>query len=116
MQQQTTEPVNLLGFDAEGLARLCAGWGEKPFRARQLMRWVHQRGVGDFAEMTDLAKDFRAKLAERAVVRAPAVVSDHVSADGTRKWLLDVGRGNAVESVFIPEANRGTLCISTQAG
>ncbi len=113
---QATEQLDLLGLDAEGLARVCAGWGEKPFRARQLMRWVHQRGVADFAAMTDLAKDFRAKLAGRAMVRPPAVISDHLSADGTRKWLLDVGGGNAVESVFIPEANRGTLCISTQAG
>ncbi len=116
MLPATPAPVNLLGLDAQGLAALCADWGEKPFRARQLMRWVHQRGVADFAEMTDLAKAFRARLAERATVRAPAVLADHVSADGTRKWLLDVGQGNAVESVFIPEANRGTLCISTQAG
>jgi 23S rRNA (adenine2503-C2)-methyltransferase len=116
VQQGSTALVNLLGLDAEGLARLCADWGEKPFRARQLMRWVHQRGVADVAAMTDLAKEFRAKLPGRAEVRAPAVIADHVSADGTRKWLLDVGKGNAVESVFIPEANRGTLCISTQAG
>ncbi len=111
-----SEPVNLLGLDAEALARVCAAWGEKPFRARQLMRWVHQRGEDRFAEMTDLAKSFRARLERDAIVRAPAVLRDHVSADGTRKWLLDVGAGNAVESVFIPETNRGTLCVSTQAG
>ena len=111
-----TSHVNLLGLDADGLARCCADWGQKPFRARQLMRWVHQRGVADFDAMSDLAKDFREHLHERAAVAAPAVLSDHVSADGTRKWLLDVGGGNAVETVFIPEADRGTLCVSTQAG
>ena len=116
MQASSSGLVNLLGLDAEGLARTCAQWGEKPFRARQLMRWVHQRGEHRFDQMTDLAKSFRASLIERAEVRPPAVIADHVSADGTRKWLLDVGQGNAVESVFIPEANRGTLCISTQAG
>jgi len=109
-------PVNLLGLDAEALARQCAQWGERPFRARQLMRWVHQRLADDFGAMTDLARDFRARLAEQAEIRAPRVIRDHVSSDGTRKWLLDVGAGNAVECVFIPEANRGTLCVSTQAG
>lgn len=109
-------PVNLLGLDAEGLARTCSEWGEKPFRARQLLRWVHQRGESDFSAMSDLAKGFRARLEASACVQAPAVASDHVSADGTRKWLLDVGAGNAIESVFIPEAQRGTLCVSTQAG
>lgn len=109
-------PINLLGLDGAGLAQLCADWGERPFRGRQLMRWIHQRGAADFAEMTDLAKDFRARLQERAVIRPPAVIRDHVSADGTRKWLLDVGSGNAVEAVFIPETTRGTLCVSTQAG
>jgi 23S rRNA (adenine2503-C2)-methyltransferase len=111
-----TEPLNLLGLDGESLARLCAQWGERPFRARQLQRWIHQRGADDFDAMTDLAKEFRARLHGAAVVRAPSVIRDHTSADGTRKWLLDVGAGNAVESVFIPEANRGTLCVSTQAG
>ncbi|MBP8305714.1 MAG: radical SAM protein [Burkholderiaceae bacterium] len=111
-----SDPVNLLGLDAEGLARTCQGWGEKPFRARQLSRWIHQRGEADFAAMSDLAKDFRTRLAANACVRAPAVLQDHTSSDGTRKWLLDVGAGNAVESVFIPEAQRGTLCVSTQAG
>jgi len=111
-----TERVNLLGLDAEALAHLCEGWGERRFRARQLQRWIHRRLVGDFDAMTDLARSFRARLHAEAVVRPPAVIDDHVSADGTRKWLLDVGAGNAVECVFIPEANRGTLCVSTQAG
>jgi len=111
-----SEPVNLLGLDAEALARQCGQWGERPFRARQLMRWVHQRLADDFDAMSDLARDFRVRLRDQAVIRAPGVISDHTSADGTRKWLLDVGSGDAVECVFIPETNRGTLCVSTQAG
>ncbi|MBL8483070.1 MAG: 23S rRNA (adenine(2503)-C(2))-methyltransferase RlmN, partial [Rhodocyclaceae bacterium] len=107
---------NLLEFDAAGLAGFLAQMGQKPFRARQLLRWIHRLGVADFAAMTDVAKDLRARLAEVACVSAPAVVRDTLSADGTRKWLLDVGSGNAVETVFIPEAGRGTLCISSQAG
>ena len=111
-----SDPVNLLGLDGPSLVRQCEAWGEKPFRARQLMHWVHRRGEADFARMTDLAASFRERLKRLAEVRAPAVVSDHVSADGTRKWLLDVGGGDAIETVFIPEARRGTLCVSTQAG
>ena len=109
-------PVNLLGLSAPELATACAAWGQKPFRARQLMRWLHQRGASDFASMTDLAREFREILLQQAEVRSPAVLRDHTSADGTRKWLLDVGSGNAVETVFIPETHRGTLCVSTQAG
>jgi 23S rRNA (adenine2503-C2)-methyltransferase len=108
--------VNLLGLDAEGLAQWCESRGERPFRARQLMQWIHQRGESDFGAMTDLAKTFRASLSQHALIEAPAVISDHLSADGTRKWLLDVGAGNAIEMVYIPEASRGTLCVSTQAG
>jgi 23S rRNA (adenine2503-C2)-methyltransferase len=109
-------PVNLLDFDAGGLERLFAGLGEKPFRARQVLRWVHRCGESDFARMSDLAKSLRAKLEAEAVVTPPAMIADSTAADGTRKWLLDVGNANAVETVFIPEANRGTLCVSTQAG
>jgi len=108
--------VNLLGLEAQALADFIAEIGEKPFRAKQLMRWVHRLGESSFTEMSDLAKTLREKLGQAAVVAAPTVISDSVSEDGTRKWLLDVGNGNAVETVFIPEANRGTLCISTQAG
>ena len=108
--------VNLLDLDADGLAAWLAELGEKPFRARQLLHWVHQFGEDDFERMTDVAKGLRAKLAERAEVRLPQLLGDATAADGTRKWLLDVGNGNAVECVFIPEENRGTLCISTQAG
>lgn len=108
--------VNLLDYDAAGLTAWFAEQGEKPFRAKQVLRWVHRSGVADFNAMTDLAKSLRDKLLQRAVVAPPAVVSDKISDDGTRKFLIDVGNGNAVESVFIPEDERGTLCISTQAG
>jgi len=108
--------TNLLDFDPAQLAAYCAELGERPFRAKQLQRWIHQFGVAEFDDMTDLAKSLREKLKTRAEVRAPAVISDHTSSDGTRKWLVDVGNGNAVETVFIPEETRGTLCISTQAG
>ena len=108
--------INLLGFDLQGLIAYCESLGEKPFRARQLARWIHRRGAADFEAMSDLAKSLRGKLAAAAEIRAPAVIRDSTSADGTRKWLLDVGQGNAIETVFIPEDERGTLCISTQAG
>jgi 23S rRNA (adenine2503-C2)-methyltransferase len=108
--------VNLLDLDSEQLVGFVAGLGEKPFRARQLKRWMHRFGESDFARMSDLAKSLREKLVGAASVAPPRIVSDSVAGDGTRKWLLDVGKGNAVEAVFIPETNRGTLCISTQAG
>ncbi|KVG85465.1 23S rRNA (adenine(2503)-C2)-methyltransferase [Burkholderia ubonensis] len=108
--------VNLLDFDAEGLVAYCGSLGEKPFRAKQLQRWIHQYNTGDFDGMTDLAKSLREKLKSRASIVMPDIVSDHVSTDGTRKWLIDVGNGNAVETVFIPEETRGTLCVSSQAG
>lgn len=108
--------ANLLDFDAVGLTAYFAERGEKPFRARQVLRWVHRCGQGDFDQMTDLAKSLRDKLGEMAVVLPPAIVADRLADDGTRKFLFDVGGGNAVESVFIPEDDRGTLCISTQAG
>ncbi len=107
--------VNLLDLDPDALTGFFAEIGEKPFRARQVMRWLHQRGEGDFASMSDLARSLRENLAGKAVVEAPPVISDVVAADGTRKWLLNVG-SSAIESVFIPEAQRGTLCISSQAG
>lgn len=111
-----TTLTNLLDLDPAQLTAFCGELGEKPFRAKQLQRWIHQFGANDFAQMTDLAKSLREKLEKHAIVKAPTVISDHTSADGTRKWLLDVGQGNAVETVFIPEENRGTLCVSTQAG
>ena len=107
---------NLLNHDAAQLTGFFAEIGEKPFRAKQLLRWMHQYGEADFSKMSDLAKPLREKLAAIATIAAPPVVSDTTAADGTRKWLIDVGTGNAVETVFIPETNRGTLCVSSQAG
>jgi 23S rRNA (adenine2503-C2)-methyltransferase len=109
-------PVNLLDFDTESLAAWLAGQGEKPFRARQLMRWMHRGLVAEFESMTDLSRELRGKLAAGCEIRAPAVLRDSTATDGTRKWLLDVGIGNGIETVFIPETNRGTLCVSSQVG
>ena len=108
--------VNLLDYDAQGLAGFFAEVGEKPFRARQVMRWIHQFGEAEFEKMSDLSKDLRAKLSAAATVRAPAVMADSTAADGTRKWLLGVGAANGIETVFIPETGRGTLCVSSQVG
>lgn len=108
--------TNLLDFDAAGLVAFFAERGEKRFRARQVLRWIHRFGQSDFNAMTDIAKSLREKLLAEAVVLPPAIVSDKLSDDGTRKFLFDVGGGNAVETVFIPEDDRGTLCVSTQAG
>ncbi|MCP3711928.1 23S rRNA (adenine(2503)-C(2))-methyltransferase RlmN [Paraburkholderia sp. CNPSo 3274] len=112
----SSSTVNLLDLDAQGLVAYCESLGEKPFRAKQLQRWIHQYNAADFDGMTDLAKSLREKLKGRATIGMPGIVSDNVSSDGTRKWLVDVGNGNAVETVFIPEDNRGTLCVSSQAG
>src|SRR5450830_1911583 len=107
---------NLLDFDAQALAAYLTEMGEKPFRARQLMRWIYKVGEPDFAAMTDIAAALRDKLAQCACITAPDVMREELSDDGTRKWLLNVGTGNAVEAVYIPEETRGTLCVSTQAG
>ncbi len=111
-----TDAVNLLEFDLEGLTAFCEQLGEKRFRATQLFRWIHHKGASDFAQMSDLARSLRDKLAATARVAPLSVASELASADGTIKWLFDVGGGNAVETVFIPEDDRGTLCISSQAG
>ena len=108
--------VNLLDFDLQGLTAFCAKLGEKSFRATQLFRWIHQKGASDFNQMSDLAKPLREKLAQSAYVQGLKIISQKESSDGTIKWLFDVGGGNAVETVFIPEESRGTLCISSQAG
>ena len=108
--------TNLLDFDAQGLTAFFAEHDEKPFRARQVLRWMHRFGQSDFAAMTDIAKSLRSKLEALARITPPTLVADKLSDDGTRKFLFDVGGGNAIESVFIPEDDRGTLCISTQAG
>ena len=112
----TAARVNLLDFDLDGLAAFCESLGEKRFRATQLFRWIHQRGAADFDQMSDLAKSLRGKLQGCAEVLAPPVLTQQISQDGTIKWLFDVGAGDAVEAVFIPEDDRGTLCISSQAG
>ena len=109
-------PVNLLDFDAERLAGFFTEIGEKPFRAQQVMRWIHQFGQSEFGSMSDLSKDLRAKLVSGATVQAPTVMVDSTAIDGTRKWLLSVGAANGIETVFIPESGRGTLCVSSQVG
>jgi 23S rRNA (adenine2503-C2)-methyltransferase len=108
--------LNLLDHDLEGLTRIFSEMGEKPFRARQVMHWMHQSFVADFVAMTDLAKELRQKLVDMAEIRPLALIRQQGSSDGTQKWLLDVGPGNGVETVFIPESGRGTLCVSTQVG
>ena len=107
---------NLLDFTLPQLADWFAQRGEKPFRARQLMKWLHQAGEADFSRMSDLSRALREKLLAEAVIAPPAVKFEHASADGTRKWLFDVGVGNGIETVFIPEDDRGTLCVSSQVG
>ena len=108
--------TNLLNFNLAALTQHFAEMGEKPFRAKQVMRWMHQSGASSFDDMTDLAKSLRVKLNEQACIGVPDLMVSQQSLDGTRKWLLDVGTGNGVETVFIPEAERGTLCISSQVG
>jgi len=108
--------VNLLNFDKQQLTDYFESIGEKPFRAKQLMRWMHQFGVLDFEQMTDIAKPLREKLTRDTSITPPTVQIEQISNDGTRKWLIDTGAGNGVETVFIPEDARGTLCISSQVG
>ena len=108
--------VNLLGLDRQALEAFFSRIGEKPFRARQLMQWIYHRGVTGFDAMTDLGKGLRLKLGECAEIRLPEVVEEQLSGDGTRKWLLRVDAGNSIETVFIPEPDRGTLCVSSQVG
>jgi 23S rRNA (adenine2503-C2)-methyltransferase len=116
MGELATPKTNLLGLTRSGLEAFVVGMGEKPFRARQLMKWMYRRAVGDIEAMTDLGKDFRQRLAAIAEIRTPEVIVAQRSADGTRKWLLRLESGQAIETVFIPEPGRGTLCISSQVG
>jgi len=109
-------PTNLLDLDRDGLQAFFAGLGEKPFRGLQVLQWLHQYGVDDFERMTNLSKPLRTRLSQEAVIVAPRIKQDHTAADGTRKWLLELNDGNAIETVFIPETGRGTLCVSSQAG
>src|SRR5690606_31427917 len=113
-ENQMTESAktNLLGMTRQQLEGFFADLGEKPFRAVQTMKWIHQHGVADFAAMTDLSKALRGRLARSAEVRGPEVVYDQAGSDGTHKWLLRLDDGNCIETVFIPERGRGTLCIS----
>jgi 23S rRNA (adenine2503-C2)-methyltransferase len=113
---QTPVKTNLLDFDRAALREYFAALGEKPFRAEQVLQWMHHYGVDDFDAMTNVSKALREKLKQCAEVRAPHVVLDQTAADGTRKWLLRVDSGNSIETVFIPEEGRGTLCVSSQAG
>ncbi len=108
--------TNLLDFDQQSLENFFTEIGEKRFRAPQLLKWIHQQGVTDFGEMFNLSKELRRKLAARCEIRAPAIVFDRKARDGTRKWLLQTGGANRIETVFIPEQNRGTLCVSSQVG
>ncbi|MGB8857105.1 MAG: 23S rRNA (adenine(2503)-C(2))-methyltransferase RlmN [Burkholderiales bacterium] len=108
--------VNLLNYNLPQLASNLESLGEKPFRAKQLLRWIHHAGETDFARMSDLSNALREKLAQHAVIEPPILREEQISKDGTRKWLLEVGGGNAVEAVFIPEESRGTLCVSSQVG
>ena len=114
-----TTPIvktNLLDLDRDGLRAFFADLGEKPYRADQVMKWMYHRLENDFSAMTDLGKSLREKLPEVAVVTPPKALVDTVSTDGTRKWLLGMDAGNAVETVYIPEPTRGTLCVSSQIG
>ncbi len=120
--RSNTSLVNLLDFNQQQLAEYFVGLGEKPFRAKQMMRWIHHFGVNDFSQMTDIAKSLREKLQIEAEISPPTVQLEQVSDDGTRKWLIDVyskggtDKANSIETVFIPEDDRGTLCISSQVG
>jgi 23S rRNA (adenine2503-C2)-methyltransferase len=108
--------INLMGLSYPQLLDYCVRLGEKPFRATQLFQWIHQRGVSSFDDMTDVAKSFRSTLSLHAEIISPQLLIDQIASDGTRKWLLDVGTDNGIETVFIPETDRGTLCVSSQVG
>ena len=107
---------NLLEFNLRELTEYLEKFGHKPYRAKQLLKWIYQSGEHDFSQMTDLAKSFRQSLQTTSEIATPSIQLDHLSTDGTRKWLLDVGAKNGIEAVFIPETDRGTLCISSQVG
>jgi len=112
----TASKLNLLDFDRPAMQGLFQEWGEKPFRADQVLKWIHKAGVTDFSEMTNLSVAFRQRLHENAAIHLPKIDWEKVSDDGTHKWLLRLADGNSIEMVFIPETNRGTLCVSSQVG
>ena len=110
------ESVNLLGLNQKNLEEFFVSIEERPFRAVQVMKWIHQRGISDFSQMTDLSKELREKLENNCVVKAPEVIYEKTSEDGTRKWVISVGNKDLIEMVLIPEKNRATLCVSSQVG
>lgn len=112
----TEQKVNLLDYNYQQMRELLSSWGEKPYRAQQIIQWIHQSGLVDFAQMTNLGKALRAKLSQLSCIKVPEIVTCQKSSDGTHKWLLKLDCGNCIETVFIPEANRGTLCVSSQVG
>ena len=111
-----TEKINLMSLSPKELGEFFVSIGEKSFRSQQVLRWIYQFGVTEFDEMTNINKDLRAKLKEMCTISAPEIVSEQVASDGTTKWALDIGDGQLVETVLIPEPDRNTLCISTQVG
>ena len=115
-ESDNSDKVNLLNFDRKGLAAFFVGMGDKPFRATQILKWIYQEDVTDFDQMTNLSKSLRAYLNENCTITAPEILIEQVASDGTRKWVVEMGLGNRIESVFIPEENRGTLCVSSQIG
>jgi 23S rRNA (adenine2503-C2)-methyltransferase len=116
LKAMTGQIVNLLDYDYQQMRDLLGSWGEKPYRAQQLMQWIHQSGLVNFAQMTNLGKGLREKLSQLACIQVPEIVTCQESNDGTHKWLLKLSCGNCIETVFIPEKNRGTLCVSSQVG
>jgi len=112
----TTSPINILDFDQAALRAFFESLGERPFRADQVLKWIYHQGVTDFSQMTNLGLELRQRLQELARIEPPRILSERISVDGTTKWLMGFGGGNAVETVFIPEPSRGTLCISSQVG
>ena len=116
LQQSSDQKTNLLGLSPVQMREYFESIGEKSFRATQVLKWIHQQGASSFDEMTNLAKSLREKLETMAEIRAPEVVSDHLSKDGTRKWIIRVDGGSCIEAVLIPEGDRGTLCVSSQVG
>ncbi|MDR3502543.1 MAG: 23S rRNA (adenine(2503)-C(2))-methyltransferase RlmN [Legionella sp.] len=112
----TEQKVNLLNYNYQQMRELLSSWGEQPYRAQQLIQWIHQTGLVDFAQMTNLGKALKAKLSQLSYVEVPEIVACQKSSDGTHKWLLKLDCGNCIETVYIPEANRGTLCVSSQVG
>ncbi len=112
----TEQKVNLLNYNYQQMRELLSSWGEQPYRAQQIIQWIHQNGLVDFAQMTNLGKALREKLSQLSCIKVPEIVTCQKSSDGTHKWLLKLDCGNCIETVFIPEANRGTLCVSSQVG